>query len=66
MKKNIPWIKWDGTGKNPAFLEHDMVEVEYRDGRTPAAENEAYMFSGWNHTGSPNDIVAYRIVKAGK
>lgn len=65
MKKNIPWIKWDDTGMKPAFYKNDMVEAEYRDGRTPAAENEPYMFAGWNHNGGPNDIVAYRIVIKG-
>lgn len=45
----------------PAFRERAMVQIEYRDGQQCNPEFRPWTFTGWEHTGSRGDIVAYRI-----
>jgi hypothetical protein len=54
------WIKWNGNG-SPAFDEYDVVSCRTRGGRETGPQLQPWTFKGWNHTGSSNDIVEYRI-----
>lgn len=63
------WIKWEG-GECPVSRK-TTIEVIYRDGLGPetGAPNLLEAVKGradewrWSHSGSGNDIVAYRVVE---
>lgn len=50
------WIDWQGGDIAPV-VEH--VEIKLRDGSTDTAFSHEW---SWDHSGSPDDIVAFRVV----
>lgn len=57
------WIQWGG-GECP-FPEGTRVDVRHRDGYKflGSAVGQSHGCRKWHHTGSCNDIVAYRIME---
>jgi hypothetical protein len=62
IKMRGKWIKWSGPDGSPLFGDHDMVAVRTRGGAETGFELRPWEFSGWRHTGSPNDILEYRVL----
>lgn len=56
------FITYDPTLTAPAFSGSAEVEIKTRSGRVIHVD-EPWMMEGWNHTGGPNDIMEFRLVK---
>lgn len=52
----------DPKGKWPSFSEDAVIEIKTRDDRVLTTDMP-WMAMGWDHTGSPNDILEYRLLQ---
>lgn len=53
------WIEWGGG--RPPVKPDVMVCVRYRKGKEKEPDTAGHYY--WNHTNSPVDIVAYRVIE---